>query len=72
MFDKDKMRMLRLEKRITQTQLAEAIGISQPYLNNFEVGRYVPSLEHMEKIAEVLGCSAKDLIIEKAKEDHNA
>ncbi|KEJ93356.1 helix-turn-helix transcriptional regulator [Synergistes jonesii] len=69
MFDREKMRMMRLGKRMSQAQLAEAVGISQSFLNNFEVGRYVPSLKHLEAIAKALGCSAKELILEERSQE---
>ncbi|WP_281679813.1 helix-turn-helix transcriptional regulator [Synergistes jonesii] len=69
MFDRERMRMMRLKKRMSQAQLAAAVGISQPFLNNFETGRYVPSLKHLETIARALSCSAADLISDELDEE---
>ena len=61
--------MMRLGKRMSQARLAAAVGISQPFLNNFETGRYVPSLKRLEAIAMALSCSAADLISDEPDEE---
>jgi putative transcriptional regulator len=40
----NEVRTLRLEKRLSQGQLAEAMGVSRQTINSIETGRYTPSL----------------------------
>ena len=48
------IKKLRKERvpQLRQSQLAEAIGISQTYLSLIEKGKKIPSVEIYEKIAE--------------------
>lgn len=66
MFNRELLRMMRLEKHLSQAELGALSGLSQSYLCNFERGRYVPSLKHLEAIARALGCSPKALIMDEA------
>lgn len=50
-----KLKNLRHEKRITQGQLAEAIGITRSTISNYEIGRRTPRLKDLQNIAKVLG-----------------
>lgn len=54
----------RARKRIeiTQDALAERVKISTTYMGFIEQGRYVPSLEVLEKIARVLKVRLSDLL----------
>lgn len=47
---------------LTQTELAERVGITQPFLAEIEKGRKRPSLEVLEKLCDRLGCSADYLL----------
>ena len=50
----DKIRRTRLRKGITQNQIAEKIGISQPTYAQWENGKRKPKLETLKKIADAL------------------
>lgn len=52
---------LRKSKGLTQGQLAEQIEVTQAYLGHIEQGIKSPSLETLEKIAEILKVQIKDL-----------
>ncbi|GAB4198481.1 MAG: helix-turn-helix transcriptional regulator [Wenzhouxiangellaceae bacterium] len=39
----NRIHVLRAEQRISQSQLAEAIGVSRKTISTIEVGRFVPS-----------------------------
>jgi transcriptional regulator with XRE-family HTH domain len=39
---------------MTQEELAEAIGLLQKSISRYETGASVPSLESLEKIAQIL------------------
>lgn len=40
---KNRIRVFRAEHRMTQSDLAEAIGVSRKTISTIEVGRFVPS-----------------------------
>lgn len=44
----------RKEKGISQNQLAQMLGISQPYMNQIETGARNPSMTVFLKICEIL------------------
>ncbi|MDO8498033.1 MAG: helix-turn-helix transcriptional regulator [bacterium] len=46
---------VRIEKGITQKELARKIGTKQSAIARFEAGNINPSLGFLEKIAEVMG-----------------
>ncbi len=45
---------IRKQKKYTQEQLAELVGIEVPSLSNIETGKYAPSIENLQKLSEVL------------------
>lgn len=57
-----RIRRFRLEKKITQEELAFQIDTSAAYISNIERGRKKPSLEKLTEIADVLGVTLNDLI----------
>lgn len=50
-----KVRAARLDKRLTQEQLAEQLGKSVETVSNIERGESLTGLETLQKIAEVTG-----------------
>lgn len=56
------LKRIRLERNMTQIQLAEACGINQSDLSRYENGICEPSLATLRKFAEVLECTVDDLI----------
>ena len=57
-----KIRVLRKEKGMTVTELAEKVGIFQSVLTRYEKGtiQYVP-VNLIQKLADALGCKPNDL-----------
>lgn len=51
-----RVKMLRMQRNIKQTELANALGISQTNLSNIERGRTGLSLANLLKIQQYLGC----------------
>ena len=49
------LRNKRLEKQLTQAQLAEMVGADATMISKIEVGERRPSVELAKKIAEALG-----------------
>ena len=57
-----KLKMRRLEKGLTQEELAEEVGVIKLTISNYETGERFPRKEILDKLAEVLECKAADLI----------
>ena len=49
------IRKRREEKRLSQSDLALLVGVSQPTISQFEIGGIIPSGSQIEKITEILG-----------------
>lgn len=60
-----KYKACRKGKKMTQMQLAERTGISQPNITRFESGNYNPSLEMMVRIAAALDMKVEVNLVEK-------
>lgn len=54
-------RKLRRLKRMTQTQLAEVIGVARVTIHYWEAGTTAPNAGHMKRLREVLGAGHLDL-----------
>ena len=55
------VRERRLERGLTQEQLAALAGVSRQSIIAIERGRYVPSLPLALRLAEIFGCATDDL-----------
>ena len=49
------LREIRLAKKMTEAEVARAVGISQPSYHRIEVGEQTPQVGTAKKIANVLG-----------------
>jgi transcriptional regulator with XRE-family HTH domain len=58
----DKLRLLRQSRQLTQKELAEQVGVAQPYIAEIESGKKKPSTHVLEKLCDALGCSADFLL----------
>ena len=58
-----RIKQRRLEKGLTQRDLAEAAGITVPYMSKIEADRETPTDEKLERIANQLGLNADELIL---------
>ena len=56
------VRVWREHRRLTQQQLAEAAGISVPYLSQIESGKRKGTVEVLSAIAKALGLSLDDVV----------
>jgi len=45
----------RAKYRLTQTQLAERLGLRQPHVARLELGEHTPSIEMLQRLSRVLG-----------------
>ncbi len=60
-----RIRELRIEKNLTQTDLAKAVNVGQPAVAAWESGKSRPRAEHLPVLAEVLGCSIDEFFKEE-------
>ena len=57
----NKIRVARAEVRMTQQQLADAIGVSRQTINAIESGKFVPSTVLALKMARVFDKNVEDI-----------
>lgn len=57
-----RIRICRMNKKITQEQLAFQINTSAAYVSNIERGTKKPSLQKLVQIAEILGVTVNDFL----------
>ena len=60
----EKMKQARLEKNLSQTELAKIIGVSRQTINMIENDDYNPTIALCCNICKVLGCTLNDLFWE--------
>lgn len=53
---------IRIQRRLTQAQLAKLCGTSTNNISRWEIGAATPNGKNLMKLAEALGCSMEDLI----------
>ncbi len=56
-----RFKALRVDKQLTQEDLAKMLGLSTSFVSNLERGINAPSFETLESIAKALEVSVKDL-----------
>lgn len=59
----NKIRKMRKERKITQDELARALGVTRQTVNSLESGKYNASLLLAHKLAVFFGCSIEDIFI---------
>ncbi len=58
---KNRLHVLRAERRMTQQQLADAIGVSRKTISTIEVGRFVPATTIALLLAHHFGVSVEEI-----------
>ena len=58
---KNTIRVLRAERRLSQAELAELVGVSRNSINSVENGKFDPSLPLAFRIAHVFGRTVEDI-----------
>ncbi|KFZ30990.1 Cro/Cl family transcriptional regulator [Pseudidiomarina salinarum] len=58
---KNRIKVLRAERNLTQAQLAEALGVSRQTVNAIETGKYDPSLPLAFQIARQFGLTIENI-----------
>lgn len=61
---KNKLKVFRAEKNITQEQLAERIGVSRQTVNAIESNKYLPSLGLAFKIVKLFKVPIEEIFID--------
>ncbi|HGI5192185.1 TPA: helix-turn-helix domain-containing protein [Streptococcus agalactiae] len=61
-FFTDKLKALRKEKKLTQKELAEQIGIKQNSYSDWETGKNEPNLENIVKLSKILDTTTDELL----------
>ncbi|ACV27227.1 helix-turn-helix transcriptional regulator [Kangiella koreensis] len=63
----NRIRVFRAEHRMSQGELAEAIGVSRKTISTIEVGKFVPSTIIALKIAEYFKVPVEEVFILKSE-----
>lgn len=58
---KNRIRVFRAEHRLSQSELAEKIGVTRKTISTIEVGRFVPSTVIALKIANYFGVPVEEI-----------
>jgi len=61
-----KLRSLRMQKNLTQEQIAAKLQITRAYYTNLEQGKGNPSLKVASKIKEILNYEKDDIFFEQS------
>ena len=67
-----RIKLVRLRKNMTQTELAEAIGISKAHISNIENGKTIVTMENLFLIKKALDCKFVDLLEDEKKADKSS
>lgn len=60
---KNRIRVLRAERRWSQAELAERLGVSRQTVNAIENGKYDPSLPLAFRIRKVFGLPIEEIFV---------
>jgi molybdate-binding protein/DNA-binding XRE family transcriptional regulator len=55
------LRRIRLDRGLSQAQLADRVSVSRQTVNAIETGKYAPATELSLRLAQVLGCRVEDM-----------
>ena len=70
MFLENKIQQLRKERKITQSELADAVEVTRQTIISLENGRYNASLILAHKIAQSFGVNIEDIFIFNLEEEN--
>lgn len=62
----ESIKRIRTERRLTQQEIADAVGIARQAYVRIESGKHSTSIDMIERIADALNCKIQ--IIDKPKE----
>lgn len=58
----ENLKKIRTNKNITQTELAEKLGVDKSFVSNIENGKTNPTLSTITNLAQSLGVSTNELL----------
>ena len=58
----EKIKAYREAAGLSQKQLADALGLDQSAISNWETGRTAPTINNLYRTADILGCRPADLL----------
>ena len=64
-----KINKIRKEKKLSQIEVADAVGVSRDAISKYERDDIIPSVENAKKIAKVLNVSLDYLVSDEDKQD---
>lgn len=67
-----KLRHKRLERGLSQSELAQALGVHGDYISRWEVGASRPNAASMQKLCNFFHCSPDDLFITPSKSEEKS
>lgn len=56
-----RIKELRKKKKLTQTGLADALGLTFGQISHYETDRHKPTVEHLQELAKFLGVSVSEI-----------
>ena len=63
----NRVRELRMQRRLAQGQLAETMGVSRQTINSIENNRYTPSLPLAMALARYFGVKVEEMFDDEAQ-----
>lgn len=65
---KEKLAALRVEKGLSQAELAEALDVSRQAISRWEVGTSVPSMDNLIRLSKLYGVSLDTFVCDREEE----
>ncbi len=65
-----KLRLLRQRRGLSQGELAAMIGVNQTYVGKMERGEKIPNVAMVLKIADVLGVTPNQMMLDNVELDN--
>ena len=65
----ENIKRLRLEKNLTQQEVADELFVTRQCISRWESGKTIPDIESMEKLSVVFGCTINDIFEEKTLQE---
>ena len=59
-----RVKFIRMDKGISQTKMAEMLGLSQTNLSNMESGRTTITTQNLFKMKDILNCKMTDFFVD--------
>ena len=67
-----RVKFIRMDKGISQTKMAEMLGLSQTNLSNMESGRTTITTQNLFKMKDILNCKMADFFVDFDAEAEDA